>query len=188
MTAAPFDTTAWTSMTTAQKEGRLTTAAEIMEQLPWRGYKAYVDQALCFPRLVQVQRKSEDAVVYDSIVNTDGFRGYVSWSWVPLGSTDILSIPTKIKEAQAYIAWLVVHRGLSSLKSPTKGVGGAPVKSVNLGGQLAVQFADTNYQSASMLRNMVMSDEFPIAIKIAPFITRFRGYSGDLPVLQSRVA
>lgn len=175
-------------MTTAQKEGRLITAAEIMELLPWRGYKAFEDQALAFPRIVRVQRKSAESVPYDSVMdNSGGFRSYTSWSWVTLGATDVLTIPTKIKEAQAYIAWLVVHRGLTSLKAPTKGVGGAPVKKVNLGGQLAVEFADTTFQSASVLRNIVMSDEFPIAIKIAPFITRFRSYSGDMPVLQTRV-
>jgi len=190
LAAAPFDTVAWDDESEAWQEGRLIMAAELMECLSWRGYKAYQYQALCFPRTVRTQSREVAGVgVILSETDTEysGFRTGVTWSWVALGATDLTTIPTKIKEAQTYIAWLVISRGLTSLKGPASGVGGAPVKSVNLGGQLAVTFADTNFQDRSVLRNLIMNNEFPIAFKLAPFLTQIRGYSGDVPELQPRV-
>ena len=153
--ASPFDTTAWTNLTTPEKEQRLIYAARAMDFLPWKGFRVYEKQSLCFPRDFQ---------------------------------SDLTVIPGKTKEAQALMAWLVIHRGLVSMSTADEGRSSASVKSVSLGGLLSVAFADSAPIGGSFLSKLVAFDEFPLQFLLGEFLAPIRMRNGDRPVLLPEVA
>lgn len=154
LTAAPFDTSTWNSLSTSKKEQLLMYAALAMEYLPLRGYTVYENQALCFPRTHQA---------------------------------DTTVVPAEVKLAQAYIAHLVIRRGLADLPAPEDGNTGQPVSSVSLGGLLSVGFGNQSVK-ASGLAQLMMSSEFPIFLQLGRHLAtfRFRG-DGARPELEPQV-
>jgi hypothetical protein len=97
--------------------------------------------------------------------------------------TDI--IPQDIKDAQAYVAYLVIKRGLVGVTAPETGVSGQSVTSVSLGGLLSVGFGSQNVSgSVSGLTQLILSPDFPVHLKIARHMAtiRYRG-NGDRPDL-----
>lgn len=155
LSASPFDTSVWTNLSTPEKEQRLIYAARAMDYLPWRGFRVYEKQALCFPRDFQ---------------------------------TDVTVISDKIKETQALMAWLVIHRGLVSMSSATEGRLNASVKSVSLGGLLSVAFADSSQTGGSFLSKLVAFDEFPVQLLLGEYLAPLRVRNGAKPVLLPEVA
>jgi hypothetical protein len=148
LAAAPFDSSDWDDLIDTEREARLKYAVLLMDRLPWRGYRVYENQALCFPRSFQ----SDTTLVLD-----------------------------RIKEAQVYIAWLIVHRGLVSLSSPTEGRSGSPVTRVSLGGLLDVAFGSSTGSNGSFLSLLIAFDEFPIEALIIEYLSPVRIRNGDRP-------
>lgn len=98
----------------------------------------------------------------------------------PRGKWGCRTIPTEIKEAQAFIAYSVVHRGLLGRPVITAKGAVTGVKSVALGGMLAVTFG--NQASTSVLDEMTASTQFPILMRLQRFLTQIRGGSvGEEP-------
>lgn len=152
LTAAPIDTTEWNALSTTAKEQRLIYAAGSMAYLPWRGYRVYERQALCFPRSIQV---------------------------------DFSVIPDEIKEAQALIAWLVIHPALAATPS-SKGESEPRINSMSLGGAISVSFSGE--ESGSALNKMTKSPDFMVYFRLGEYLTRFRGRgSGDRPDLLAAI-
>jgi hypothetical protein len=124
---------------------------------------------------------------------TLSFRGYQVYEEQALCfprtcQSDVSIIPTNVKEAQALIAWLVIHRGLASLSLPNEGTSGSPVTSVSLGGLLSVSFATSPTPKGSSLDEAVSSEYFPIYMALAEYLAPVRIMNGDRPVKLPKVA
>jgi len=88
------------------------------------------------------------------------------------------SIPEEVKEAQAWIAYSVVHRALANRPvDVTEDVSGSDVSQVMLGGLLMVSFRGTALSGGSFLEQIVRSANFPIYLKLKRWITQVRGGS-----------
>lgn len=110
--ALGVDTTSWDDLEDSEQELRLVLAAEaIGTSLPLRGFKAYANQALSFPRAV-LQRNYTSGTYrnfnYGSLVLQNSNVA------VPLGNTSFTEIPEDVKQAQAYIAYYVIHKNIAN--------------------------------------------------------------------------
>lgn len=86
------------------------------------------------------------------------------------------AIPSAVKEAQAYIAFAVVHRAMVNRPDPSETVG-SDVKSVSLGGMLSVTFSDKTLGKSTLLDLLTKSVAFPIYTILKPFLSQVRGRS-----------
>ena len=135
-----------------------------MNDLAWRGQKAFGNQAGCWPRVGIGLMYQMD---YDQL---DEFH-----------RRETTMIPDNVWKGQCLIWWLVIRRGLVSLKPVSEGTEKAPVTSVSLAGLVTVQFSNTGQtQQGSSLSQIIRSPEFPIFLFLKPYLTRirFRGHRG----------
>jgi len=78
---APFDTSGWDDIEyegDGPKAQRLILAAQLMAFLPWKGYRVYTNQALCFPRSFQ----ADTTVMLDAVKE---IQTYLAWFGVHRG-------------------------------------------------------------------------------------------------------
>lgn len=88
-----------------------------------------------------------------------------------------LVVPDEAKETQVFLAYSVVHRGLSNRSSDITEAEGDRVTQVSLGGLLSVSFAKTKSQGTTFLDQFIMSAQFPAYAKLMKWLTSFRGRS-----------
>lgn len=142
---------------------------------------------------VSTPDKEQRLILAARAMATLSFRGYRVYEEQALCfprtcQPDVTVIPTNVKEAQALIAWLVIHRGLVSLSSPNEGTSGSPVTSVSLGGLLSVSFATSPAPKGSSLDEAIVSEYFPVYMALVEYLTPLRIMNGDRPVKLPRVA
>lgn len=98
------------------------------------------------------------------------------------------TIPLGVREAQAYLAYAVVHRALVNRPAPSEAVGSS-VKSVSLGGMLSVTFAESGMGKGTFFDLITKSVSFPAYAALKPYTSQVRGRSvptSDIePVLSS---
>ena len=149
-----LDTSAWTELNDAEKEERLEYAALIMTtQFMWIGRPVFKRQALPFPR------------------------------WMPgeqAFSLEDISVPDRIKKAQAYIALNVVHRGAVGILPPGEGKPGPDLKRLSLFGALDVTMTDPPSRAVdpSPFGRLTESIHWLIEQLLAPYITTVHCSSG----------
>lgn len=85
-------------------------------------------------------------------------------------------IPPEVKQAQAYIAYSIIHRGLVARGSDVTDQQGAAVRSVSIGGLLSVSFGDS-LQARGLWDSISSSNNFPLTMILSRYITAFRGGS-----------
>jgi len=88
---------------------------------------------------------------------------------------DDIEIPLNIRQAQAFIAYDVIHRGLVSVSNPSKGISRAAIKSLSLFQQsLTVTRADGPMTPAdtSGFEQIIRTSHFPIYLLIDPYLTQ----------------
>lgn len=146
-TATLFDTTPWTSLNEAQKEERLIHAALIMKtRFTWIGWPVYKRQALPFPRRMPDSESLDEAAV---------------------------PIPEPIKQAQAFIALDIVHRGSVGLTPASHGKAKPYLKRLSLFGSLDVTLTDTPRTTSdpSALGRAIASAHWIVEQLLAPYLT-----------------
>ena len=84
-------------------------------------------------------------------------------------------IPDEVKEAQAMMAYSVVHRAFGSRGSVSEAATGQRVSQVSLGGLLSVSFSGTALETGSQLDRLVRSVQAPIYMLLKKFISQVRG-------------
>lgn len=84
-------------------------------------------------------------------------------------------IPDEVKEAQAMMAYSVVHRSFSSRGPVTEAATGQRVSQVSLGGLLSVSFQGNALETGSQLDRLVRSVQAPIYMLLKKFISQVRG-------------
>lgn len=115
------DLTSWNALSDAEKERRLRLAAQVVDSVvPFRGYPATKAQARRWPRIFP-----ED----DLFVDADDPRENSFETWDDLsdyadliGVTTLPALPQALKDAQAEIAFQVVHSHLLTLSAFEAGV------------------------------------------------------------------
>lgn len=85
------------------------------------------------------------------------------------------AIPDEVKEAQAMMAYSVVHRAFANRGSVTEAATGQRVSQVSLGGLLSVSFQGTALETGSQLDRLVRSVQAPIYMLLKKFISQVRG-------------
>ena len=85
-------------------------------------------------------------------------------------------IPKGVKEAQAYLAYSVVHRALANRAAPSESIGNA-VRSVSLGGMLSVAFSSSTegMGKGTVFDLITKSIAFPVYVSMKPYISQIRG-------------
>lgn len=154
----PDDVSAWTALSTAQKEYRLVVAAQIMSYLALRGKKTYHNQALCFPRVMW----NRDYGVWSSELDYE------------VDHHMAFRIPDEVKDAQCMIALSVVHRGLANRPEATE-ADAAAVTSVSLGGMLSVSFGSLDVGGSTSLDMIMSSTQSLVYFKLKRFLSQMRG-------------
>jgi len=130
----------WVSLSTANKETRLTVAAHLLGSLPFRGIKATVAQALVWPRLFP-----RDALFGRGTYGGSGL--YRTYADITTRATalevDPPTIPQEVKDAQIEVAFQVVHKSLMSMAvGQTATTPQQALKSVSVSGGLSVTLAE----------------------------------------------
>lgn len=145
LAAGPYNVTAWTALTTAAKELRLTMAARLMKYMTWCGYPVYEEQSMPFPR-----RWTED----DDIEIPDDIKCAQAWLAYDIVHRGLVD---------------------SALKPPTEGSPGDDVQSLSLGGVISVSLskrtAPASGDSGALLA-YVASCSFPLYLLIAPYYSQ----------------
>lgn len=136
----------WDSLSVAQKEHRLKLGCVFIGYLPLRGRRAYNNQALDFPRVITGEPRALEG----------------------------RKIPVEVMQAQALIAYGVIHRGLSGESSPDEGGSAGRVSEVSLGGLLSVKFAGAPLTGGTTLLAIIRSSDFPVYAKVKPFLLQAR--------------
>jgi hypothetical protein len=160
--ASGIPITDWTSLSQQQKEYRLLMAVAIMAYFPWRGRRIYCGQALQFPRDLEETR----------IVTNPSFDMELT------GQTRIsFFVPDIVKEAQAQIAYNVVHKAL--VARPTLEAENLPanarVTQVALSGILTVQVSGDPAKKGSILDLVCQSLQWPTYFALMKFTSQIRG-------------
>ncbi len=86
------------------------------------------------------------------------------------------SIPGEVREAQAQIAYTVVHRGLSQMPEVTESSPANDISSVSLGGMLSVSFGKKG-TSGGVLQQLANSVYFPLYVRLSKYLLQVRGGS-----------
>lgn len=137
------DTSAWSSLTEAQKIERLLYAGLILKnRYVWHHWPVYKNQAMPYPRWY---------------LDEDGDHVYV-------GGGDGPTIPENIKRAQALIALNVVHRGSVGLSPPQDGAIKPGMKRLSLFGSLDITLSDSekSVPDGSALTHLIHSSQWMI--------------------------
>jgi hypothetical protein len=174
LTAQPFDTSDLVAVDDEEDAAisdeeiaaGLVYAALQMNDLPWRGQRAFIYQRLCWPRvgiglMTQMEGTTLDAQ-YDAQSTT---------------------IPDDIKAVQTLVWWFVIRKGF--LHQQTISVEDGPdVKSVNLAGLVSATFEDGQTPVGSLLNRIIMSPDFPIYLWLGNYVSRmrFRGARGRVRI------
>jgi hypothetical protein len=135
----------WTALSEGAKEHRLRVAALLIGMLPLRGYRSYRTQGMDFPRQIANCPQSNPR-----------------------------RVPQLVREAQALIAYGVVHRGLSVTSLPSEGASPGRVSSISLSGLLSASFGQAPISGGNVLAALIRSEEFPIFAKLRPFMAQAR--------------
>lgn len=107
-----------------------------------------------------------------------GFRVYNGQAVVfPRSSQglDVRVIPDAIKDAQAQIAFSVVHRALLERPTVAEGSGDTKVRKVSLGGLLSVTFDDKTEKGVSSFDRFLRTVHWPIFMLLLPWLAQVRG-------------
>lgn len=119
-----------------------------------------------------------------------GWRVYTDQAlcWPRTCQDDPTDVPEGIKDAQAMIAYLIVHRGLVAMTLPSAGPSGGDATSVSIGG-LNVGFGSGEPSlSGSSLNKFIKNNEFLIYARISRYLSVFRARgAGDRPDLLDAV-
>jgi hypothetical protein len=145
-----FDTSPWQSLTEAQKEERLILAALLMKtRFNWIGWPLYKKQALPFPRRMPGDEDFDESAI---------------------------AIPEDIKNAQAYIALDIVHRGSVGLTPASHGTPKPDLKRLSLFGSLDVTLSDTAQGTSdpSSLGRAIASPHWVIEQMLSRYLTTIR--------------
>lgn len=87
---------------------------------------------------------------------------------------DDIEIPDAITQAQAFIAYDVIHRGTVGITAPSTGISKAPIKSLSLFSAISITRADgaLGAADATSLESWIRSNHFPIYLLMAPYQTQ----------------
>jgi len=112
-TCDQFDFSTWFSLTEAQKERRMKLAALLLDYaVPFRGWKACLEQARMFPRIFR-----EDDIFVDAEDPLD--NSFETWEdcqdYADIFDVDDPGIPEAVKVAQYEIAFQIVHKHMMTL-------------------------------------------------------------------------
>jgi len=109
-----------------------------------------------------------------------GSRAYCSQalSFPRTSQGNVKVIPDEVKEAQAFLTYSVIHRGLAGRPSSVvEAESGARVSQVSLGGLLSVSFAGTAISAGNILDKLIRSSQFPLFLGMKKFLSQIRGGS-----------
>lgn len=197
-TRDPFPTstyyTSWQALSTAAKEWRASMAARILDSLHFRGVRATKEQALQFPRIFP---GSDLWPLSSTISNVRPriYSGLVQWigdatpsddpdamwdTWADLveyadaNSLTYPDIPTALKQAQAEVAFQVVHSHLATLGAMEEGSTGVSGLSV---GPLSVEFSDKLAPAAaySIFKSASLDAQSVILFLLHKYMAGLRG-------------
>lgn len=88
---------------------------------------------------------------------------------------NVEEIPQEVKEAQAFIAISVIHRGLAGRpKSSETREGTRDINQLTLGGALHVTFGDKKAKPGDVLSRLVQSAQFPALLGLRRHTTQVR--------------
>lgn len=88
---------------------------------------------------------------------------------------DVTSIPFEVKEAQAFIAISVIHRGIAGRPaSPNTREATRDINQLTLGGALHVNFGSTKAKPIDVLSQAVQSAQFPALVGLRNHLTQVR--------------
>lgn len=162
---SPFNTsdeyTSWLELTEAQKETRMKIATMMIDSMRFRGLKATLEQSLAFPRVfpgddLYPKKAKQTTWVVTRIrrweEQDDDSREARAETWSDLSdladSLDVSlpTVPDEIKNAQAEVAFQVVHYHLLSLDPMEEGATNVNKLAV---GPLSVAFAKAQTEQAA---------------------------------------
>lgn len=85
LAASPYDTTAWDALSDSEKENLLILAGIEMNNLAWRWWPIYTNQAMCWPRW---ETDEDDTDIPDNIKKAQAYIAYdVIWRGLQGGLT-----------------------------------------------------------------------------------------------------
>ena len=87
------------------------------------------------------------------------------------------SIPVEVKKSQSYLAYSIVHRGLSAMPGMGEGLPstvGSP-SSISIGGLVSVSFRGQDSAGGTLLERLVASLPFPVMMWMKRFVAQIRG-------------
>lgn len=112
------------------------------------------------------------------------WRGYQTYCgqnlcWPRRVDGEHLCCPCEVKEAQAFVAYSVIHRGLSNRPSSvTEEETGDRVSNVSMvSGLLQIAFAGTPVKGGTLLDQIIRSAQFPVYLKLKRFLSQVRIWS-----------
>ena len=151
--ASLYSTTAWDALTDDEKTYCLILAARVLAGFEWIGWPVYEYQAMPWPR------------------------------WLPTAeyfTADYTSFPAAIKQAQAYIAYDVIYRGLQSRSAPSDGVATEAIQRLSLFGDISISYAtgEVPLSESSAWSEIIRHDHFEIDLLLEPYISAVAFTSG----------
>ncbi|MFH0825762.1 MAG: DnaT-like ssDNA-binding protein [Pseudomonadota bacterium] len=131
------------------------------------------------------EKRLELAAVALALLPFGGYRVYQDQALAfPRTCQRITSvIPQEIKEAQAYVAFLVIGPMLSHCAESSSELAAPSVSRASLDGVIDVSFDESSgNRRGSWLHRAILSDDLPIRLKLDRYLTLFRGRgSGNRP-------
>jgi len=88
---------------------------------------------------------------------------------------EVDTVPDDIKDAQAMLAYMVVHRALSNRPDPESETDDPDLKSISISGLVSLTYADKRMPKGIPFLQIIRSVHFPIVLTLEPYLTRFRG-------------
>jgi hypothetical protein len=91
---------------------------------------------------------------------------------------DVTRYPDEVKQAQAQLAFNLIHRALQALaeQSPDDGlVSASRVTQVSLGGLLSVSFSGDPAKAGTLLDRITNSIQFPVYLALTRYTSQIRG-------------
>lgn len=105
---------------------------------------------------------------------TRQYRQRLSW---PRSNTiaEESTIPDEVKDAQAMIAFQVIHRALVNRPDIDAEVDDPDLKSISISGLVSLTYSDKRMPKGMPFMAALRSIHFPIILTLEPYLTRFRG-------------
>jgi len=96
--------------------------------------------------------------------------------WPRTGTiADADTIPDEIKDAQAMLAYQVIHRALSNRPDIDSETDDPDLKSISISGLVSLTYADGRMPKGIPFLQIIRTIHFPIVLTLEPYLTRFRG-------------